>query len=363
VTFLYKIYSGYDGFYPRKIPSRLVRGKFLHLGWDRYIEAVEVGNEVWVFFHGPHAFENGVYVKGYVHSIDAGHGSVLLRVRSHSTETPLINRETSDRVSQIVRPRFRQVFLLPYEWESTPNCSIGTTAESCRLRQCERCAAWGALPRIQPTELGTPVRLPSDVGFAPAYWVIPSRCYLGRGAGRLVRRTSEIFYRFKIGEEALAYPLALAMFRALTSRGLIDFDAVVPIQLSPEKAERGELNRMRALAGELSKLLGVPVLEALSLERPCSKKAALAKGATPSGFEREYMSALVRREMAIPDRILLIDDVCTRGSTLRSACAKLREANEACVITVATAGQMILKEVVRDEAVLVADEVSAARPA
>ena len=85
MTFLYKIHSGYDGFQPRRIPERLVQGKLLRLGWDRYIDVVEVGNEVWVYFHGPHSFTNGVYVKGYVHSIAADRRSLLLRVRTYST--------------------------------------------------------------------------------------------------------------------------------------------------------------------------------------------------------------------------------------------------------------------------------------
>jgi hypothetical protein len=356
VTFLYKIHSGYDGFYPRRIPARLVQGKLLRLGWDRYIDVVEIGNEVWVYFHGPHAFVNGVYVKGYVHSIAADRRSLLLRVRRYSTGAPLTDQETSNRISEAVRPRFRQVFILPEGWEATPDCTIGTTAESCRAHTCERCPAWNNLPRIEPTHLDMPVRLPGELlGFAPAYWVIPSRCYLGLRAGRLVRRTSEIFYRFKVGEAGLAFPLSLAMFHALARRGLVDFDAIVPIPLSPEKAERGELNRTRALTDELSKLLGVPVLEALRLERAFSKKAAMAAGATPSGFERDYVAAPeIPDGVAVPDRVLLVDDVCTKGSTLRSAWLKLRERNPGCVAAAATAGQMILKHLVRDESVLVA---------
>ena len=52
-------------------------------------------------------------------------------------------------------------------------------------------------------------------------------------------------------------------------------------------------------------------------------------------------------------RILLLDDVSTEGSTLRCAVQAFREVNADCSIVAATAGQMILKSVVRDKTVLV----------
>jgi hypothetical protein len=53
VKFLFKINSGFDGFRPARIPDRLEPGGLLPLGWDRYIDAVDDGSEVWVYFRGP----------------------------------------------------------------------------------------------------------------------------------------------------------------------------------------------------------------------------------------------------------------------------------------------------------------------
>src|ERR1700729_2536258 len=50
VKFLYKIYSGYDGFQPARIDGRMIDGKTLRLGWDKYLDVVEPGAEVWVYF-------------------------------------------------------------------------------------------------------------------------------------------------------------------------------------------------------------------------------------------------------------------------------------------------------------------------
>src|SRR6266404_1008690 len=328
----------------------------LRLGWDRYIDVVERGHEIWVHFRGPHAFADGVHVKGFVQSVKTTPPVVTLRVRDYSTDAPLTDPLVSARVAAVVATRYRQVFVLPEGWATAPECTIGSTATSCKARMCEDCPAWSRLPLIVPDDHCPPHRLPESIdGFAPAYWVIPSRCYL-RGRVRLgIRHTSELFYRFKVGEDGLAYPLALGMFEALRRRNLLAFDGVVPIPLSPEKAERDELNRTRLLACELSRLLGTRVFDVLELTRQCSKKAALAAGVGARGFEREYYEKLrVRPAPSLPNRILLVDDVSTRGSTLRVARRRLLEANPRCEIVAATSGQMILKEVVRNDHRLVA---------
>ncbi len=58
----------------------------IRLGWRHYIDSVENGWECWVYFHRPHSFENGVYVKGIVDDVDLAVGEVSLRVREHGTE-------------------------------------------------------------------------------------------------------------------------------------------------------------------------------------------------------------------------------------------------------------------------------------
>ena len=69
----------------------------LRLGWRHYIDTVEKGWECWIYFHGPHRFENGVYVKGIVDDVDLAGGEVGLRVREHGTERPITPREVSSR--------------------------------------------------------------------------------------------------------------------------------------------------------------------------------------------------------------------------------------------------------------------------
>ncbi|MBV9925680.1 MAG: hypothetical protein JOZ96_11735 [Acidobacteria bacterium] len=351
MKFLYKIYSGYNGFTPGRIPQRLLSGSQLRLGWRRYIDVVDVGNEVWVYFHGPHRFAHGVYVKGIVSKIDVDEQNVFIRTREYRTDRPLTDAATTRRVAEAVRTRNVQVFLLPREWVVPPDCSVDTVAESCRRRQCEACLTWQRLPLITRSACGWPARLPTEYRtFAPAYWVIPSRCYLYGDIAEPVRQTSELFYRFKTGEESLAYPLALGIYSALCKRKVLDFDSVIPIPLSPDKDKAGEIHRTRLLSRELAKLLGVRVAEVLSLNRSISKRRLMNSRYTRREFEDMYMGAL-----EVSDRVrnfvrpLIVDDVCTEGTTLRCALRRIQEAHPECEATAATAGQMIVKAVVRKE--------------
>jgi len=94
----------------------------------------------------------------------------------------------------------------------------------------------------------------------------------------------------------------------------------------------------------------------LSLNKPISKhRLRTDLGLTAKQFERQYRQALTADPGARAlSRILLLDDVCTEGSTLRCAVQAIREMNADCTIVAVTAGQMILKSVVRDKAPLVA---------
>lgn len=352
MRFLYKIWSGYDGFRPRVIPNRAdARGR-LTLGWHHYIDVLERGAEVWVFFHGPHAFTPGVYVKGFVQEIDPAENRVLLRMREWSTDEPLADDATNAVVADAVAQRGRQVFYLPQTLIPTPTCNI----QNCAIRQCDNCARWAHLPVVADGTYAWPSRLPGTLtDFVPGYWVVPTRSFvyrLSRRVSRGIRETTDLFYQFKAGEERLAYPLARGIYEALRRRGTLDFDAIVPVPLSPDKAQ--ELHRTRALARELGGLLGIRVVEALSLRQPVSKRRLRNQGWSAPEFERHYLGLLdVAPHMIRHTNVLLIDDVCDHGSTLRCASVRLRQAHPAIQVTAVAAGQMVIREAVRDESVLV----------
>jgi hypothetical protein len=355
MKFVYKINSSYDGFRPSRLPDRLV-DKTLELGWKTYVDVVELGDEIWVYFLGPHRFVEGVYARGIAKKVDYEGRRITLRVSEYSTDKPLTDPELSARLLHLVSIRYRQVFILPDELALAPACTLRSTADSCKMRSCGSCPAWKRLPIVDRRNLLMPHRLVGHVDcYAPGFWSIPSRSYLyegGRSIRAGVRQTSELFYRFKTGEEAVAYPLALATHRALAKAQRIDFDAIVPVPLSPDKAKARELNRTQELAKELGRLLKAPVRGSwLQLGKSISKKRLRVQGGlSATDFEDKYRKALVVSPSVSGHSVLLVDDVCTEGSTLR-VCADALSATGRSVVA-ATAAQMAVKSVVRNPAAL-----------
>jgi predicted amidophosphoribosyltransferase len=356
VKFLYKINSSYDGFRPSRIPERLDADGRLVLGWDRYIDAVEDGSEVWVYFKGPatHRFDHGVYVKGEVDHVDVAAGRVLLANIEYDTAEPLTDPQTSEQLAEAVATSYRQVFILPEELEPVAVCTVGDEgAPSCADRQCANCRTWRGFPVIGADDICWPERMDEGIeDFIPAYWVLPPRNFLyseGRPVRKEIRQTSELFFRFKHGEAALAFPLALGMSAALCEQGAAAFDCIVPIPLSPEKEQAGEIHRTRLLGSELAGLVGAPLRELLSLERPISKRAMRQVGHNEQQFEADYRAALaIEHAGDSPDRVLLLDDVCTKGSTLTAAFHVLQGAFPDLNVVAASAGQMTLRWVVQN---------------
>jgi len=349
VRFLYKIYSNYDGFTPRRIEERLHHGNLLKLGWSRYLDSVSIGDECWVYFHGRHSFTPGVYIKGFIRSINAGENSTQLRVREYHQDIPLTDEESGQRIAQTVAPRFRQVFLWPDEWNVVPECNVA----SCRKRECSHCETWLGLPVIEAAHVSPPGGC-AATPVMPAYWIVPRRCYLHQEQKRIAPwtyRMTHIFEDFKLGEKGYTYPLALGMYEALRRRNELDFQAIVPVPLSPDKVAAKELHRTRALATELARLLGIRVKELLSLSDPISKRRMRLEGYTTSQFESRYYRYLqVDPAVANFGHILLVDDVITHGSTIRVATARLQHEKSDLKVSVASAGQMIVRAAVSDEA-------------
>ena len=75
----------------------------------------------------------------------------------------------------------------------------------------------------------------------------------------------------------------------------------------------------------------------------------IAQGHTASHFKRRYEQFLqVDPSFAQLHRILLVDDVITRGSTLSVAVAKIRSLHPGVEVIVTAAGQMVVKDAVAD---------------
>lgn len=353
MRFLYKIYSGYDGFQPAEIENRM-EGSNLRLSWKHYIDVVQRGWNCWIYFMGGHNFENGVYIKGTVGQVDLNSNTVILRVREYDQYNPLTSHDVAQTISTIVRPRGRQVF--PWPDNLIPLDSCGVT--NCSARECDICLVRQRFPLIRSGHACYPSRLrwSSNFDLIAAYWIKPSRCHWPQ-VSEMIDRISKRFYSFKLGEISYAYPFALAILDQINANGVEGFDCVVPIPLSPDKIAAGEAHRTRELAKELAVLLGIPVRECLLLSKDCSKRKMQAGGHTTSQFESFYFDSLYA---SVPDgaqHILLVDDVITQGSTAAKAIQALQKVcqnSQVVKITFVAAGQMILRESVLDDAEIIA---------
>ena len=352
MRFIYKIYTQADGFTPAEIPNRLYRGA-LTLKWTRYLESVKKGDRVWIYFRGPKLPAPGVYAKGSVRRVDFDKHCVRVKLARYRVDRPLTDQVVSDEIASMITATRLQVFLLP-EIEPSKACILIDNEGTCHKRMCQACPTWNHLPLIGARSYFWPKRMPELSGFVPAYWVLPRRGFLhqeGLDIKAAAQRTSELFYRFKFGESALSYPLALGVAAALEAQGLSGFDCIVPIPLSPGKAKMGEIHRTKHLARELGSILNIPVRELLSLQWSISKhKVRVHQHQSASAFEKRYLSALrVSRAARRYRRILVLDDVATEGSTIRCASKVIRAISE-CDVFAATAGLMAVKAVVNGNA-------------
>jgi ComF family protein len=140
------------------------------------------------------------------------------------------------------------------------------------------------------------------------------------------------FERHDFLDEALASLLE----ETLRARGDLAFDALVPVPMARAKERRRGYNQAELLARALAPRLGAGCDMTLLTRRE--------ERATQSMLPKRERAANVRGAFAASSRvkgksILVIDDICTTGETLRACASALRGAGAArvCAVTVAKA--------------------------
>jgi ComF family protein len=206
-----------------------------------------------------------------------------------------------------------------------------------RVASC--CAAcWSTLPRIETSACDS-CALPLEGGATrcieclteplPVDW-----CEAwGHYRGALERVLHALKFR---RHDFFAQPLGELLLEKLTIRGDVAFDAVVPVPMHRSKLRRRGYNQAELLARAVAKSLRIACAPAL-LVRPEER-------ATQSRLNRLQRRANVRGAFtaspATKQRsILLIDDVCTTGETLRACAGALtrKGAARVCALVVAKA--------------------------
>jgi ComF family protein len=204
---------------------------------------------------------------------------------------------------------------------------------------CAEC--WKALPKIANA------KCTSCAQPAPVADLLEFRC-LGCEADPLPVDWCDAWGEYRGGLERLLHALkfqrhdflddALASLLedAIRVRGDVAFDAIAAIPMSRKRERRRGYNQAELLARALGTRLGIP----------CDMNLLTRKG------ERATQSLLPKRERAANVRgafaaspfakgksILIVDDICTTGETLRACAQALRAANASrvCAVVVAKA--------------------------
>jgi ComF family protein len=244
-------------------------------------------------------------------------------LRAGANALSVVGRETL----RIVLPSWCVVCRVELPWrDRTASC-------------CASC--WAGLPRITgPKCVSCALPLP---GSAEA----GTRC-IGCLANALPLQWCEAYGEYRGGLERLLgalkferhdfldTSLASLLEATLRERGDVAFDSLVPVPMGRAKERRRGYNQAELLARALWRRTGIPCDMTLLTRRE----------------ERETQSTLPKRERAANVRgafaasstvkgksILVVDDICTTGETLRACATALTRAgaSRVCAITVAKA--------------------------
>jgi ComF family protein len=139
------------------------------------------------------------------------------------------------------------------------------------------------------------------------------------------------------GQTELASPLAELMVTAW-GNGLFPVDCVTPVPLHPRRIRERGYNQATLIAEVFAQQTNLPILaDALVRSRMTESQTSLGAFARRKNVDGAFTA---RPPMVRGRSILLVDDVCTTGSTLQACADALRQggASQVYAMTVARAG-------------------------
>ncbi|HET7437766.1 MAG TPA: ComF family protein [Thermoanaerobaculia bacterium] len=208
-----------------------------------------------------------------------------------------------------------------------------------RERTASCCAdCWASLPKITTaTCRSCALPLPGDTHICIECSADPLPLDWCEAWGEYGGALEKLLHALKFSrQDFLDAPLAALLEERMRARGDVAFDAIVPVPMLRARERKRGYNQAALLAFALAPRIGAPCEPSLLGRRK--------EGATQSTLPKRARAANVRgafRAMpAAKDRsILIVDDICTTGETLRACAAALRKAGAAkvCAVTVAKA--------------------------
>ncbi len=200
-----------------------------------------------------------------------------------------------------------------------------------RSRTASCCSAcWGSLPAISATKCRFCAAPWSgdDPDFIcgpclsdplPVVWTEAWGCYRGS--------LERVLHAFKFKRhDFFSDPLAELIERAIVARGDLDFDTIVAVPMHRAKVRRRGYNQAELLGRALSRRLRLrfkPALLTKTSDRDAQSKLARDERAL------NVRGAFLASPRVVSRNILLVDDVCTTGATIRACAAELLRAGAA----------------------------------
>jgi ComF family protein len=137
--------------------------------------------------------------------------------------------------------------------------------------------------------------------------------------------------------KAVAAPLSQLLAEYIGSHPLKG-EVIIPVPLHPKRLRERGYNQASLLAMELSRLVGLPIVEDALIR----VHDALPQARTRSAVERRrnVQGAFACQQRLEERQILLIDDVCTTGATLDACATALKAAGASSVWGLTVAREM-----------------------
>jgi ComF family protein len=151
------------------------------------------------------------------------------------------------------------------------------------------------------------------------------------------RGIENLLHALKFGNQHfLAAPLALRMSAVVAARSDLELDLVIAVPMHRRKLRKRGYNQAELLAREVSANLALPLGKNLLVK----SRDTDAQAHLPRQERRRNLRAAFEASSSVSGKaVLLVDDVCTTGETLR-ACARAlrrRKASRVCAVTFARA--------------------------
>lgn len=199
---------------------------------------------------------------------------------------------------------------------------------------CETC--WRLLPRLAPVRC-TSCALPLPAPHAtlcirchedplPVAWCDAWGAYRGS--------LERLLHAFKFERhDFLDAPFAELLHEALREREELAFDAIVPVPMTRAKFRRRGYNQAELLARRLAARIGGRVEPLLAKRGDGPAQSTLIRDAR----RENVRGAFTASPRAAGRSILIVDDICTTGETMRACAAALVASGAARVAAIAVA--------------------------